>query len=104
MTALTENPTSTLVGILDTTVVSTTYRTTSAMIGSAEAPTYALRSRRLPHAVIAARPERLRRIAAGLPSLAAEAAHRRAAVIEQDVRHDSSIGAAAWDRSGLAAS
>lgn len=67
-----------------TTRASTAFRTTSPMITLAGAAlTSATDAGRRPGVVLAHRPDQLRRLAAGLPSLAAVAARRYADIVEQ---------------------
>ena len=78
-----------LVGALDTRLASTAHRATAPVIApSSWEPLDAIDVLASPDAVLVRRPDRLRRIARGLPSLAAAAAHRRAAVIEAQCRRD----------------
>ena len=70
------------VAALDSQLASTAHRATAAMIaGSGASPDPIVIAPSL-DVVLVRRPDRLRRIARSLPSLAAVAAHRRAAEIE----------------------
>ena len=85
-TSNTLRPTDIGVDALTSHVASTAWRTTAPMIGELGSGPAVLTPQRVHrrHSVLIRRPARLRRLAERLPSLAADAARRRAAEIEQD--------------------